>query len=205
MNRPTVLSLITLALAAGTAQASIVSYAVFVDTTGISAGAGYIELQFNQANALTSGVGTASISQFQSTGYTLGGAAPPSAGVTGSFAAPPVVIPNDQGAANYYDEIVTTWGQSFGFLVNLDTAATDSGFFVYLLDSGFSPIVGPLGLGEVANVFLDSRGVPTSQSSSFTGGSATVSAVPEPATGWPLAPGLGVLLLAFRRGSEPRP
>ena len=205
MNRPTLLSLIALTLAAGTAQASVVSYAVFVDTSGISAGPGYIELQFNQANAATSGAGTASISQFLSTGYTLGGAAPPSAGVTGSFAAPPVVIPNDQGAANYYDEIVTTWGQSFSFLVDLDTAATDSGFFVFLLDSGFNPIAGPLDFGEVAHVFLDSDGVPAAQSSIFDGGSATVSAVPEPATSWLLAPGLGVLLLAFRRGCELRP
>jgi hypothetical protein len=204
MNRLTLLSLIALTLAAGTAQASTVSYAVFVDTTGISAGPGYIELQFDQANTTTSGVGAASISQFLSTGYTLGGAAPPSAGVTGSFAAPPVVIPNDQGPANYYDEIVTSWGQSFSFLVTLDTAATDSEFFVYLLDSGFNPIVSPLGQGEVANVFLDSDGVPTSQGSSFTGGSATVSPAPEPASGWLLAAGLGTLLLAFRRGSKPR-
>jgi hypothetical protein len=194
----------TVTLAAGTAHASIVSYAVFVDTTGISAGPGYIELQFDQANSATSGVGAASISQFLSTGYTLGGAAPPSAGVTGSFAAPPVVIPNDQGTSNYYDEIVTTWGQSFSFLVNLDTAATDSGFFVFLLDSGFNPIVGPLDFGEVANVTLDSNGVPTSQSSIFPGGSATVSPAPEPATGWLLAAGLGTLLLAFRRISAPR-
>ena len=204
MNRPTLLSLMAVTLAAGTAQASFVSYAVFVDTTGISAGPGYIELQFNQNNATTSGVGAASISQFLSTGYTLGGAAPPSAGVTGSFAAPPVVIPNDQGFANYYDEIVTTWGQSFSFLLTLDTAATDSRFFVFLLDSGFNPIVSPLGLGEVANVFLDSSGVPTSHSSIFPGGSASVSAIPEPATGWLLTTGLGTLLLAFRRGSKPR-
>jgi hypothetical protein len=125
--------------------------------------------------------------------------------VTGSFAAPPVVIPNNQGGANYYDEIVTTWGQSFSFLVTLDTAATDSRFFVFLLDSGFNPIVSPLGLGEVANVFLDSSGVPTSHSSIFPGGSATVSAVvPEPATGWLLAASLGALLPAFRRASKPR-
>jgi hypothetical protein len=192
-------------LAAGTAQATFVSYAVFVDTTGISAGPGYIELQFNQTNTATSGVGAASISQFLSTGYTLGGAAPPSAGVTGSFAAPPVVIPNDQGAVNYYDEIVTTWGQSFSFLLTLDTAATDSGFFVYLLDSGFNPIVSPLSQGEVAHVFLDSSGVPTSQGSSFAGGSATVSAVPEPASGWLLAASLGALLPTFRRRSKLRP
>lgn len=75
MNRQTFLTLIGVALAAGTAQASMVSYNVFVNTSGISAGAGFIELQFNQATSV-SGVGAATITQFVSSGYTLGGAAP---------------------------------------------------------------------------------------------------------------------------------
>lgn len=204
MTRRTLLSLIAFTLAAGTAQADILTYLVSVDTTGLPAGAGYIELQFNQANALTSGVGAATVTQFLSTGYTLGGAAPSSPGVTGSFAAPPLVIPNDQGAANYYDEIVNTWGQSFSFVLSLDSAATDSGFFVYLLDSGFSPIVGPLGSGEVANLIIDATGGVTPQGSTFAGGSASVAPVPEPAAGWLLATCLGVLLLLFRRRLEPR-
>src|SRR5450755_1879362 len=155
MYRRTLLSLIAATLAAGTAQASLVSYAVIVNTPGLAAGPGYIELQYNQANALTSGTGVATVTQFLSAGYTLGGEAPSSPGVTGSFAAPPLVIPNDQSAANYYDEIVTTWGKSFSFLVKVDTAATDSGFYVFLLDTNFSPIVGPLGSGEVANLIVD--------------------------------------------------
>jgi hypothetical protein len=199
MNRQTLLALIGVALAAGTAQASVVTYNLFVNTSGISAGAGFIELQFNQANAGTSGAGSATITQFLSTGYTLGGAATPSSGVTGSFAAPPLVIPNDQSAANYYDEIVTTWGQSFSFDVTLNTAATDSGFFVYLLDSDFQTIVGPLSSGEVANLIIDSNGVATPQGSSFDGGSANMSEIPEPAAGWLLASGLGALLMGFRR------
>ena len=199
MNRKTLLALIGVALAAGTAQASVVSYNLFVNTSGISAGAGYIELQFNQANSVTSGVGSATITQFLSTGYTLGGAPTPSSGVTGSFAAPPLVIPNDQSTANYYDEIVTTWGQYFSFVVTLDTTATDSGFFVYLLGSDFSSIVGSLSSGEVANVIIDSNGVATPQGSSFGGGYANVSEIPEPASGWLLAPGLGALLMGLRR------
>jgi hypothetical protein len=199
MNRRTLLSIVGITLAAGTAQASLVSYAVIVNTPGISAAPGYIELQFNQANAVTSGIGAATVTQFLSTGYTLGGSSAPSAGVTGSFASPPLVIPNDQSAANYYDEIVTTWGQSFRFHLTVDTAATDSGFFVFLLDSGFSPIVGPLSSGEVANVIIDAGGRLTQEGSTFAGGSATVAQVPEPAAAWLLAPGLGALLLAFRR------
>jgi hypothetical protein len=198
MNRQNLLALIGVALAAGTAQASVVSYNVFVNTSGISAGAGYIELQFNQANFLTSGVGAATIAQFVSTGYTLGGAAPSIGDVTGSFASPPLVIGNDQ-TANIYDENVAVWGQTFGFVLSLDHAATDSEFFVFLLDTGYNPIVGPLDLGAVANVFIDSNGVATPQSSSFDGGYANVSEIPEPASVWMLAPGLGALLMSLRR------
>jgi hypothetical protein len=198
MNRQTLLALIGVALAAGTARASIVSYNLFVNTSGISAGAGYIELQFNQADFLTSGVGAATITQFVSSGYTLGGAAPSAGDVTGSFASPPLIIANDQ-TANVYDENVAIWGQTFGFVLSLDTAATDSEFFVFLLDTSFNPIVGPLDLGAVANVFIDSNGVPTPQSSTFDGGYANASEIPEPASGWLLAPGLGALLMGFRR------
>jgi hypothetical protein len=198
MNRRNLVLVIGLALAGGTARADLLTYAVHVDTSGIPAGAGYIELQFNQANALTSGVGVATVTQFVSTGYTLGGAASPSAGVTGSFASPPLVIPNDVSAANYYDETVNMWGQSFSFLVTLDTTATDSGFFVYLLDTGFVPIAGPLGSGEVANVIIDSAGVATPQGSNFEVGFAEVSSVPEPSAVWLLATAVGgVALMAF--------
>jgi hypothetical protein len=199
MNRPVFLALIGVALAAGTAQATVVSYNVFVNTSGVSTNPGYIELQFNQANSFTSGLGTATITQFGSTGYTLGGALSPAIGdVTGSFASPPLLIANDQ-TANIYDEIVTIWGQYFSFVLKLDTAATDSEFYVLLLDEGFNPIVGPLDLGAVANVIIDSNGVATPQGSSFDGGSANVSEIPEPASGWLLAPGLGALLMRFRR------
>ena len=198
MNRQTLLTLIGVAMATATAQASIVSYNVFVNTSGISAGAGYIELQFNQADFLTSGVGAATITQFVSSGYTLGGAAPAPGDVTGSFASPPLIIVNDQ-TANIYDENVAIWGQTFGFVLSLDTAATDSEFFVFLLDASFNPIVGPLDLGAVANVFIDSNGVPTPQSSTFDGGYADASQIPEPASGWLLAPGLGAMLMGLRR------
>jgi hypothetical protein len=198
MNRQTLLALIGVALAAGTAQASTVSYNLFVNTSGISAGAGYIELQFNQATS-ASGVGAATITQFVSSGYTLGGAAPSLGDVTGSFASPPLTITNAPAPANIYDENVAIWGQTFGFVLTLDTAATDSEFFILLLDTGFNPIVGPLALGEVASVFIDSNGVTTAQGSSFAGGYANASEIPEPASGWLLAPGLGALLMGFRR------
>jgi len=60
-------------------------------------------------------------------------------------------------------------------------------------------VAGGLGLGAGANVIIDSNGVATPQGSSFDGGSANVSEIPEPASGWLLAPGLGALLMRFRR------
>ena len=197
MTRRILPSLICLIFAAGFAHASVLSYNVFVNTSGISAGPGYIDLEFNQG--LSGVAGLATVTDFTSTGYGFGVAPVFTAGVTGSFSAPPLVIPNDQSGINYYDEPVTAWGQYFSFVVTLDTTATDSGFFVYLLDSGFNSIVGPLGSGEVANVIIDSNGVPTPQSSTFDGGYANASEIPEPASGWLLAPGLGALLMSLRR------
>jgi hypothetical protein len=183
--------------AAGFAHASVVSYNVFVNTSGISAGPGYIDVEFNQA---LSGVsGSAIVTDFQSTGFGFDVTPIFTTGVTGSFAAPPLSIPNDQSGINYYREPVTTWGQYFSFVVTLDTAATDSGFYLYLLDSSYNSIVGPLDSGEVANIIIDSNGVATAQSSTFEGGNADISEVPEPASAWLLAPGLGALLMGFRR------
>jgi hypothetical protein len=36
----------------------------------------------------------------------------------------------------FYDEIVTTLGQSFSVQLSVDRAATDSGFYDFLQDSG---------------------------------------------------------------------
>jgi hypothetical protein len=196
MNRRTLFSLIGFTMAAGLAQASILTYNITVDTSGIIAGPGFIELQFNQVNPATSGVGAATVTSFTPIGYALGGAAPPSTGVTGTFDSLPVMIPNDQGFANFYDEIVNSWGSSFSLAVNLDTAATNSAFYVLLLDSSFNPIVGPLTLGEVANLTIDSNGGITPQGSTFQGGFADI---PEPSSAALLVPGLGALLLAFRK------
>jgi len=175
--RHSLFSLLALLAGATLAHADILSFAVTVDTSSLTGG-GYIDFQFNQAPSppATPGTGTAKISGFLSSGgLSLGGEIAPIGNVTGSLAAPPIVIQNDPGA-NDYDELVNAWGSSFTFLVELDTAATDSGFFVSVLDSGFNPIVGPLPQGEVANLMIDDNGVITAEGSAY----ATAAQVPEP-------------------------
>jgi hypothetical protein len=193
--------------AAASASAGTISYSITVNTTGLAgSGPGFIEFQFNQANSLTSLTATASISLFASSGYTFNaGGSGGSTGVTGSLAAPPIVIPNDAGAANFYDIAVTTFGTSFSFLVTLTgdaiggSAADGSGFFVFLFDSNFAPIVGPLGSGEIANVIVNPNGSTTATGSTFTGGSALASEIPEPGSVLLSFTGLGALALLRRR------
>lgn len=64
------------------------------------------------------------------------------------------------------------------------SAADGSGFYVFLLDSGFSPIVGSLSSGEVANVIVNPDGTTTAQGSEFAGGFVDVTQKPEAGAGW---------------------
>jgi MYXO-CTERM domain-containing protein len=201
----TILSLSALAL---TAQAGTVSYIVTINTPAYP-GTGFMEFQFNQANAGTSlGLTTASISDVTQTGYTFGGNGGSTLGVSGTLSALPVVIPNDQAGSNYYDEIISTWGTSIRFEVTLagdavgGVADDGSGFYIFLYDDGLSPIVGPLANGEVGNILINPDGSTTPQGSAFEGGTATIeleSAVPEPGTFLFGLAGLGGLIAMRRR------
>ena len=80
------------------ASADTLSYVVAVNTPNFGA-PGWIDFSFNQANAQTRLPATATISNFQQTGYTLDAATQTSGpGVTGTLIPGPVVIPNDEGA-----------------------------------------------------------------------------------------------------------
>jgi hypothetical protein len=208
MTRRFLLSLFAMTLAAAGARAGTISYTVNVDLPAIP-GPGFIDFQFNQANASTSLPAVASISGFTSTGFvfddlTSGG----TAGVTGSLASPPISIPNDAGAANWFDIGVTTWGNQFSFVVTLagdaiGGASTDgSGFYLFLLDGGYNPILGSLPSGEIANALVNPDGSTTALGSTFEGGAADLSETPEPGALLLTAGGLG--LLAFLRRSSPR-
>src|SRR5438552_967429 len=112
MTRRLLLSFAGLLAVSMAAQAGTISYLITVTGSNISANPGFIDMQFNQANSLTSLSATATISSFTSAGYTFG-APQTSPGVTGSITSLPIVIPNDQGPANFYTQGVNTWGSTF--------------------------------------------------------------------------------------------
>jgi hypothetical protein len=199
-----------LATTATVASADSFTYLITVTTPNFGS-PGWIDFSFNQANALTSLSATATITNFHQTGYLLDATTQTSTGVTGSLGTS-VIIPNDQGGANFLTQGVSTWGSSFAFDVTISgtavgTAAPDgSAFRVTLFNGGFLPFVSPLPDGEVANITINPSGDLSATGSTFAGGGATPSTpsqVPEPAAVWLLAPIAGVLLAMRRRRSAP--
>ncbi len=138
-----------------TLTAAPVSYLVTVDTSSIGTSTlGYIEFQFNQANASTSLAATANVTDFNSSGFTFDDSLDAVlGGVTGSLSAPPLAFDNTVGGTNLFDEGVTTFGTGFSFVVTLDGAAlgttsTDgSQFFVFLLARNYSSLAGATDTG----------------------------------------------------------
>jgi hypothetical protein len=195
---------LALAFTAAVASAGPVGFIVTVNTPDFGA-PGWIDFSFDQSNSLTSLSATATIWNFQQTGYTLDAATQSTPGVTGFLGGGPLIIPNDGAAANFFTQGILFWGTSFRFTVVFDgpavgAAALDgSAFRVTLFDAGFTPFVSPLADGEVANITINPAGNFSTFGSTFDGGSAVVGPVPEPAVAWLLAPGLGALLLMRRR------
>lgn len=195
---------LALAFTSAVASAGTVGYLVTVNTPNFGA-PGWIDLSFDQANSLTSLSATATIGNFQQTGYTLDTVTQSTPGVTGALGAGPLVIPNDQGTANYFTQGILAWGSTFRFTVlfngpAMGAAAPDgSAFRVTLFDQSFTPFVAPLPSGEVANITINPAGTVSTFGSTFAGGSAAVNPVPEPSVAWLLAPALGVLLLRRRQ------
>src|SRR5262245_3370410 len=174
-------------LAVNSAPAGTLSYLVSVTTPDFGA-PGWIDFSFNQANAADSLSANASIWNFVQSGYTLDGIPQTTPGVTGDLANPPLVIPNDQGAANFFTQHVLNWGSFFSFTVifsgpAVGTPAPDgSAFRVTLFDESFTPLVSVLPDGEVANITVNTDGSLSSTGSTFAGGGASASQVPEPGT-----------------------
>jgi len=186
------------------AQAGTISYLITVTGSNISANPGFIDMQFNQANSLTSLSATATISSFNATGYAFG-SPQTSPGVTGSIASLPIIIPNDQAPANFYTQGVNTWGSSFSFLLTLSgaavggSAADGSTFFLSLLDNGFNPIAGSLANGAIATIDIDGSGGATAQGGSFGVGTAAIVQLPEPGNFFTSLSMLGVVALLHCR------
>jgi hypothetical protein len=184
---------------AGMAHASVATYIVTLNTPDFGV-PGFIDLAFNEFTA-SSLSATAYVSNFQETGYTFNGNDLSSPGGTGGFGFGWLTIPNDQGAANYYDIGVASWGSFFRFSVTFSGPAVGnvspdgSNFLVTLFDENFIPLVAPLPLQDVAEVVLNADGTISTAGSTFAGGSATVSPAPEPGT-WLLGAASGLLLIA---------
>ena len=182
------------------ANAGTATFDFRVDTSGIPAAAGgWIDFEFNQANAFDSLSATARIWGFDAPGFTLGSTVLTSTpDVTGNLPGT-VVIPNDQAGANYYTQAIDTWGSRFDFLVTLSgdavgTPAPDgSGFYVFLLYPDFSPIVCPLASCEALNVTIGTDGIPVRQDSDISGH------IPEPGTWWLALAGAGMAWRARKR------
>jgi hypothetical protein len=195
-----------LLFAAGLSHAAQVTYSVTVFTTSLagSAAGGWIDLEFNQANAGTSLAGLADVYNFQQTGYTLGAATQTTPGVTGTFEAPPVEIPNSVGGVNFYTREVLTWGSSFSFLVDFSgpiiggTAPDPSDFFVFLFNPDFSSAAGPLPSGAIAQITFNGDGSITPTGSAFADVSAGAGQTPEPASILFVGGGLAAVLLRRR-------
>lgn len=203
----TICSFIVLVAASLGAGAGTVSYSFQVDTSGIASVApagGWLDFQFNQANALDSLSALAVIDNFSSTGFVFGGTQLTSTGVTGGLPGP-VTIPNDQEGANFFTQRVSTWGSGFQFSVTLSGAAVGtpvpggSTFFLFLLFPGFNPIVAPPTTiaGEILNVNIGTAGLTSAQGSTFDGGSAF--ATPEPGALWLVLAGLAAVAVKARR------
>lgn len=183
-------------------SAAPVSYLVTVDSSSIApATAGFIEFQFNQANAMTSLAAMAYVDNFTSVGFTFdNGANAAMGGVTGSLQAPPLVFDNTGGGSNLFDQAVTEFGTVFSFILTLDGPALNSvaddgsEFFVYLLASDYSVLIGPTNGAGIASVAINGD---SSLTEYALGGFSTITAVPEPATLWTV--GLGGLVLLVRR------
>jgi hypothetical protein len=199
MTRRYLLALaLTLGLTGGMAHAANLTYVITLNTPNFGV-PGWIDFSFNQTNALDSLSAVADVYNFQQTGYVFDTVVQTSLGVTGSLGLPPVSIPNDQGAANFFTQSVLNWGSFFLFSVTfsgpaVNNAAPDgSQFLVTLYDQSFNPLVAPLPLNEVADVFINPDGSLAGLGSTFAGGSAASDPAPEPGT-WVMAIGaLGVL------------
>jgi len=187
-------------------DAQIFSYQVTVDTSSIGTSTpGYLEFQFNQANASTSQAATAYLDDFlaspdftfdNTTDFSLGG-------VAGSLFSLPLEFDNTVGGTNLYDQGVSVFGSTVQFTVTLEgaalsTPATDgSEFFVYVLDSGYNNLLGPVDSGA-ADLIINGDTSITPVTVTNVSTITPVTVTPEPSALSMLGIG-GVAMVAIRR------
>jgi len=159
------------------ARASLITYDINVNTSGLSTTMGILDFQFDPG-APPVDAGTAIVAGLSSDGTLL------SASVFGdvSGALPGAVDINNTDVANEYSQNFI-FGSFFDVFVTLDipslsgTAQSGSSFFLTLEDSVGDPLVAQG--GPLVEIDLGTDGSPTVQNFS-SNGEATVDTVPEP-------------------------
>jgi hypothetical protein len=198
MKRHSVLLLLAGAMLIPAARAGTITFGFRVETSGITA-PGWIDFQFNQANAGTSLSATATITNFMAPGFIFADPAQVSAGVTGDLFTIAVVIPNDAAGANFFAQPVSTWGPQFQFDVTLtgdavgNAAPDGSGFYVFLEDETGAPLPTSLPFSEALNITIDTAGAATAEYNDLA------SPTPEPGTAWLMVAGFGMVAFAIQR------
>lgn len=179
-------------LTAPAAAATAKTFDVVIDTTALAAGSGH--LAFDLVAGSAGSTSFVSVSDFLTSG-SLGSAAAVG-DVAGSLTLPPLVLTASTFYSSFLQDIVFGGGVT-SFRLDLSAVfsagAIPDSFAFFLLDDSFTPIAtsDPTGAGALFVIDLDDALLPVVFDSPLA--SASVSLVPEPASGWLMLAGAGLL------------
>jgi hypothetical protein len=200
----TVLSFIVLSGAFSLNAASI-SYQFTIDTTTLSGQADNLDFQFNPGDISSPSV-SLDISGFLLNGGSFNANDIVLTGDASGTLAGDVTLDNNSGYSDAFQPVEL--GTSVTFLATFSGAGVDDpaspgsafGFSIYD-NAGTTPLLTTSLDGTIAGIELDADGIALFTNPATAGGTsdATIAAIPEPATGFGAALGLGLLgLVAIR-------